>query len=296
MPTPARRLAAVIEPVAGSAFFAPECHAAYESLGFAPSPKERDGVAQPDISAYFTSRVAPMGRVPGEVAVAVFAVFEPSIVLAGIELGWSLTDPDTIARLRIEATVAQLERLVGSADGRVDEVAGLLTAMVHRFELAGRPLAAALVGMGPRDDGWFRLHWAADVLREYRGDCHTAAWIAAGLTAPEICLLGDPYRGLAPRTYSRSRGWSHDALDAAETSLRERGFWADSGVTADGIAFRESIEVATDAQVADHVSALGSNLDRIIAAMTAWSDPIVAGGGYPANSPLSRQPSPVIRP
>ena len=34
----ARRLASALEPFAASVYFAPECHAAYEALGFGASP------------------------------------------------------------------------------------------------------------------------------------------------------------------------------------------------------------------------------------------------------------------
>jgi hypothetical protein len=288
MTTPGRLLAAALEPVVGAVFFAPECHAAYEALGFGPSPKQRDGVAQPDISAYFTSRVACMGRVRGQVAVAAFGVFEPSIVIAGIELGWRLTDPDTIARIRVECAATALERLLGPADGQVEEIADLLGSVSGRLELPGRPLAAGLVALGPQGPGWMRLHWAADVLREYRGDSHNAAWLAAGLTAPEICLLGDPYRGLPARTYSRSRGWSHEALDVAEARLRSLGWWDDSGITREGWSLRESIEEATDLQMRSVLEDLGSNIEDLITQLGAWASVIVEGGGYPANSPLFR--------
>lgn len=284
----ARRLASALEPFVGSVYFAPECHAAYAAMGFEPSPKDRGGVPQPDISAYFTSRAASMGRVRGHVAAAVFAVFEPRLVVRGIDLGWSLTDPATIARVRVEGAVAQLNRLVGAADRRVDGMAEVLESVISGLDLAGRPLASGLVALGPQGDGWMRLHWAADVLREYRGDCHTAAWVAAGLSAPEICLLGDPYRGLAPRTYSRSRGWSHDALDEAEESLRVKGFWDDSGMTEDGWALRESIEVATDRSLLDPVEASAAELETVIEAMREWNRAIIAGKGYPSDSPLFR--------
>ena len=288
MTTPARLLAAALEPVVGTVFFAPECHAAYETLGFGPSPKERDGVAQPDISAYFTSRASCMGRVHGQVAVAAFGVFEPSIVIAGIDLGWRLTDPDTIARIRVECVSAALERLLGPADKQVEEVADLLVSVRDRLDLPGRPLAAGLIALGPQGPGWMRLHWAADVLREYRGDSHNAAWVAAGLSASEICLLGDPYRGLLPRTYSRSRGWSHEALDVAEERLRTLGWWDDSGITPEGWALRESIEEATDLQMRTVLEDLGSDIEALIKRLEAWSSVIVEGGGYPANSPLFR--------
>ncbi len=288
MTTSARLLAAALEPVVGTVYFAPECHAAYERLGFGPSPKERDGVAQPDIHAYFTSRAASMGRVHGQVAVAAFSVFEPSIVIAGIDLGWRLTDPDTIARIRVECASAALERLLGPADEQVDEVTDRLVSASGRLALPGRPLAAGLIALGPQGAGWMRLHWAADVLREYRGDSHTAAWVAAGLSAPEICLLGDPYRGLLPRSYSRSRGWSHEALDIAEERLRSLGWWDDSGITAEGWSLRESIEEATDLQMRTVLEDLGSNIDDLVKRLETWASVIVEGGGYPANSPLFR--------
>ena len=52
----ARKLASVLEPVAGQVYFSPECHANYTALGFDPSPGDANGVALPDGVAYFTSR------------------------------------------------------------------------------------------------------------------------------------------------------------------------------------------------------------------------------------------------
>ena len=76
--TRARALAAAIEPVAGQVYFSPECHQAYEALGFSPSPSNTfNGVHLPDGPAYFTSRGSVMGQVPGEVVAAAFAVFNP---------------------------------------------------------------------------------------------------------------------------------------------------------------------------------------------------------------------------
>ena len=52
------------------------------------------------------------------------------------------------------------------------------------------------------------------MLREYRGDAHTAAWTSAGLDATEVGLLTELYWGLPMRTYIRTRAWSDDQLDA----------------------------------------------------------------------------------
>ena len=73
----ARTLAATIEPFAGQVYFSPECHAAYEALGFQPSPGEVSGVAMPDGAAYFCSRGSVMGQVPGENG-ALFRQSEPA--------------------------------------------------------------------------------------------------------------------------------------------------------------------------------------------------------------------------
>ena len=84
----ARTLAATLEPVIGQVFFAPECHAAYERLGFSPSPGSfGNGVAAPDGAAYFTSRGSLLGQVEPEVVASAFGVFKPAAVVAGVRRG-----------------------------------------------------------------------------------------------------------------------------------------------------------------------------------------------------------------
>ena len=62
-----------------------------------------------------------------------------------------------------------------------------------------------------------------DMLREFRGDSHTAAWICAGLDATEIGLLSELYWGLPMRSYSRTRAWTDAQFDAAHERLKSRG-------------------------------------------------------------------------
>src|SRR5213595_3053809 len=91
----ARALGAALEPVAGQVYFSPECHAAYQSLGFGPSRGKSGDVALPDGPAYFCSRGSVMGQVPGEVIAAAFAVFNPEVVVPCVTVGWSKTDATT---------------------------------------------------------------------------------------------------------------------------------------------------------------------------------------------------------
>lgn len=104
--TPARRLAAAIEPVAGQAQFAPECHANYAALGFGPSSGTVGRTELPDRSAYFTARGSVLGQVPGTVVAAVFAVFNPDVVVPLVAEGWQRTEAATIWAAREAGAVA----------------------------------------------------------------------------------------------------------------------------------------------------------------------------------------------
>jgi hypothetical protein len=283
----ARRLAMVLEPVAAQVYFSPECHAAYAALGFSPSPGTTSGgVELPDGPAYFTSRGSVMGQVSGAVVAAAFGVFNPEAVVPSVEFGWNKVDAPTICAARTDGAVAQLERVLGPSPEGLARVTSLLETAVAPLRPEGKPLYAGLLGLGlpgePLANAW-RL---ADMLREYRGDAHTAAWTSAVLDATEIGLLTEPYWGIPLRTYVRTRAWSDEQLDAAEARLVERGLLAGGALTDEGRALRESIEAATDAQCAPMLDALGNDgLEELIGLLTPWGKAVRDAGGYPAQGP-----------
>src|ERR1019366_3288230 len=101
----------------------------------------------------------------------------------------------TICAARTDGATAQLERILGE---QPEGFVACDRAPVPRHVPAateGRPLCSGLLHLGlpgtPLGDMW-RL---ADMLREYRGDAHTAAWISSGFKAPEIGLLSELYWG-----------------------------------------------------------------------------------------------------
>src|SRR6266540_1998100 len=280
----ARRLAACIEPFVGQVYFAPECHTAYEALGFGPSPATLgSGVQVPDGPAYFCSRGSALGQVPGELIAAAFAVFNPAVVVPAVTAGWALTDAATIAEARTDGAVAQLARILGEEPAGVDRVVDLLTRATEPLRPEGRPLYAGLLSMGlpgsPLADAW-RL---GDLLREYRGDAHTASWTAAGFDATEIGLLTELYWGVPLRSYIRTRAWSDDELDAAEARLVERGLVADGHMTDAGRNAREAVEQATDRHCRPIIEALGDDFGELLQIMLPWGQAIRDAGGYPAS-------------
>lgn len=285
LPARARALAGAIEPVAAQVYFAPECHESYAGLGFGGSPGSFAGVAAPDGPAYFCSRGSLLGQVPGEVVAAAFAVFNPAVVVPAVAHGWSLTDAATIREVRTSGAVAQLRRILGDEPEGLERATALLSRAVEPLRAEGRPLFAGLRALGlpgdPLGDPW-RL---ADMLREYRGDAHVAAWTSAGFDATEIGLLTEAWWGLGLRTYLRTRAWSAADLDAAEARLVERGLLSDGALSQAGRAEREAVEVATDASCRPAIEALGDDLDDLLGILRAWGSAIREQRGYPAAGP-----------
>ncbi len=280
--TTARQLAGYLEPIVGSVYFAPECHERYAALGFGPSPGKAGGVQLPDGPAYFTSRGSCLGQVPGELVASAFAVFNPAAVVPSVSYGWTLTDAKTIATARTEGAVAQLERILGPGPEGLDRATEILGRATDPLRPEGRPLYAGLLSLGlpgsPMGDFW-RL---GDYLREFRGDSHTAAWVALGLDATEIGLLTELFIGLPMRSYIRTRAWSDEELDAAVERLQARDLVdADgTGFTDGGRELRESIEISTDLSMAPTIDAIGDDADELFALLGPWGEQMRAQGGY----------------
>jgi hypothetical protein len=294
---PARRLASALEPVVGQVYFAAECHQEYEKLGFAPSPFTLDtGVQLPDGPAYFTSRGSCLGQVPGELVAAAFSVFNPEAVIPAVRFGWTLCDAPTIASARTRGATAQLTRILGDRPEGIDRVTELLRRAAAPLRPEGRPLYAGLLSLGAPGDPMGDMWRAGDILREFRGDAHTAAWTSAGFDATEIGLLTELYWGLPPRTYVRTRAWSDDQLDAAGERLRARGLVDDNGLTDEGRARREAVEIATDDQCGPAVAALGDDVSELLAGLEPWGAAIRAAGGYLPTGPHDLAPKEPPRP
>ena len=281
----ARALAAALEPWTGQVYFSPECHAAYAALGFSNSPGDNNGVALPDGAAYFTSRGSVMGQVPGEVVAAAFAVFNPAVVVPAVAHGWSLTDARTICAARDHGAIAQLRRVLGDSPVGLDRAHELLTRAIEPLRPEGRPLYAGLRSLAMPDSALGAVWRMGDMLREFRGDSHTAAWISAGLDATEIGLMSELYWGLPMRSYSRTRAWSAADFDAAHDRLRSRGLVDETSLTEAGRALREQIEDHTDAQMGPCLAALGDDVQVLIDILLPWGAAVRDAKGYPASGP-----------
>ncbi len=285
-PIAERRLGGALEPVIGSVYFSPEAHANYAALGFAPSPGERGGVAMPDGVAYATSRGSLLGDVRGSVVAAAFAVFEAGGIAAAVDHGWTITNCGAICEARELGALAQLERILGPEPVGRDRVEELLRIATDGLAIGPRALAAGAAAAPVADHPLGDIFRLGDLLREFRGDSHNAAWAAAGLDAIQIGLLTELYWGLPLRTYARSRGWSDEQFDAAEEVLRSQGaIDADGGFTEAGRLLREGIEAATDLQMAPVMASLGDAVEELIDLLDPWGAAVRSAGGYLSSGP-----------
>lgn len=285
----ARRLGSVLEPVIGQVYFSPECHANYAALGFEPSTREANGVALPDGVAYFASRGSVLGQVPGEVIAAAFGVFSAAVVVPSVERAWSITDAPTIRAARADGALGQLRRVLGDRPEGTERALELMARAATVLPINGRPMAAGIRSLPVPDDPLAALWHVGDFLREYRGDCHNAAWVAAGLTATDIGILTELYWGMPVRSYSRTRGWTEAEFDAAEHHLRDLGHLDGQGpathLSQPGRHAREHLEQLTDEQMAPALRALDDDVEELFEILAPWGEAIRAAHGYPAAGP-----------
>jgi hypothetical protein len=263
---------ATLEPYHAMIYFADEAFAAWEALGF---PHRAMG--------YFASRSAAMGPVGAAPVAAAFYNFNPGLVARFIPAAWDLAPPHVVLEARLTAVDAALVRMLGDQVG-TPEMATAAEVARRAAEFCpphGRPLFAAHAALGWPDDPHLALWLAITLLREFRGDGHIAALLAAGLDPVEALVSYSATDGTpSPNFYKKSRGWGDDDFAAAADRLRHRGWFDGSALTEAGIAGRESLETETDRMAMAPWLAIGEEAaDELRATVRPWSRAIVAAGG-----------------
>ena len=249
----ARHLHILLEPLAAGSYFAGETAAAYEAIGLPPA------------SGYWCGRSAPLGRVPIEVVVATFAVWEPEIVASSVEQGWaSGVTHEAVMDARVRGARDFVERANGAPpEPRIPD---LLRRAVDAIFPAGYPLFAALRSTRWPNDPAAASWLGADLIREQRNDAHIAAWRAAGLDPVEVHLLSALWSGQPFHLRAAFMGWRRQHITAARERLEARGLVENDppSFTACGRAVRAQIEAATDRQQRPVVEALGGDVDELL--------------------------------
>lgn len=272
-----RRLRNVCEPIGANVYFAPEAHERYSALGLT------------GMSGYFCSRGASLGRPAGLVVASAFGVFSPAMVVPAVEAGWAATDPEPLLQARYDGATASLRHLLGApAERDLLRAVELLQHGMADAEHAGHPLYSGLRSLPWPDEPIGQLWRSCDMLREHRGDSHIAVWTRAGVRPVEIQLMMELEIGIPLKTYSRTRGWTTEEMDAAIDGMRAKGWMQGDEFSPEGRAFRARIEAETDAMETPIVEAIGADFDELVGLLAPWAAAIVkvgiAGGGYPGDA------------
>lgn len=265
----ARRLRDAIEPIAMHPVWSRHNNEAMSGLGL------------DFFSGYAWGRAAALGEPSPAVVVSSFAVFEPALISGVYEAGRAACSRDQVLSTRFEATTASLATVLDGVD--VSGAAVRLRDAALDLDRSGRPLYAGFAEIPLSDDPVETLWRSAEMIREHRGDSHIAACVAEGLDPIAMSVLTELWVGFPLGEYSGSRGWEPEAIDAVAEALRGQGLLSGDQLTAEGHALRDRIEDATDRAQGQVVDRLGSDVDGLIAELTAWSARCVEASAFPPN-------------
>ena len=260
--SPQRRAWRVTEPIHAMIYFAPEAPARYAELGVGP----QDG--------YFASRAAAFGECGPGLVTATFYNFNPALVVRALPAVWASTTPAARAEARLAAVDAALTRGLGAATLASPEVAEAAALARAAAEAAtawpqGRPLFAAQAELPWPDEPHLVLWHAQTLLREFRGDGHVAALVAAGVGGIEALVLHVASGEADERFLRVSRGWRRDAWAGAAEGLRARGLLdAEGGLTDGGRTLRAGLEATTDRLAGPAYDAIGAEACVRLAELT----------------------------
>ncbi|WP_068276628.1 SCO6745 family protein [Aldersonia kunmingensis] len=233
----ARRMWQLTEPLHAVVYFTPEARSATDAAGL-----------RGFWMGYFASRVAPLGPVGPEVAVATFYGFDRGRAERALPDAWHFAGIDAILRARSEGATAALRRILTEIDpAAIDEAAELTWTASQYADCAGRVLGAGNQALLRPDDSLAALWQATTTLREHRGDGHVACLLAADVSPVGSHILKIASGEADSDLLRAARGWPDDVWNAEILALRERG-WIDSDgkLTTEGGAIRDAVEAGTD--------------------------------------------------
>jgi hypothetical protein len=242
----ARRMWTLFEPVHVVTYFTAEARAGFEGAGLRGFWR-----------GYFAGRAAPLGRVGPAVVTASFYTFAPPMVARAIPAVWDLATPDDALAARSAGAVAALRRLLGERAAGLTALADRLVRVTDGLDCSGRTLAAANAALPVPAEPAARVWHATTLLREHRGDGHSAALLAADIDGCEALVLRAGL-DLSREVLQPVRGWSDEQWDQAAARLAGRGWLGEDGrVTPEGAAARQAVEDATDRAAARPWARLG---------------------------------------
>lgn len=268
----ARKLWRVTEPYHQLSYRSPEAEEQYVKLG----------LDRPELR-YFGSRLAALGPIGLNTAVAVLYGFAPTYVAKAIPELWSIADPKDISHARLVGAQHTLRRIIGPETDTADmrSAADIAKRFIEATNFAGRPVGAAHADLPWPDSPAMVLWHACTILREHRGDAHWAATSAEGIDPVECHILHAADDAMPADLLQRVSGWDDNAWNAAIDRLRTRGLLAagDLTLTSEGSTIKWRIEDGTDRDASQALWAVGSDaVEHLTRLLAPWVAQIMESG------------------
>jgi len=208
---------------------------------------------------------------------------------------WDVVAPETLCRVRAIAAADALSE-VCRTEARSELVAALplLRRAVAACGGDGRvmaganrslwPIIAPALGTAGLGEAW----QACTTLREHRGDGHTAALLANGLSGLESHLLAAATKAIPAALLRENRGWSEEEWEAALEALRARGLVHGDGRASDtGRTLHGAVEDLTDRLAEPAYAALSDGARvHLHGALSACATDIAGSGLLPFPNPM----------
>ncbi|WP_432083692.1 SCO6745 family protein [Streptomyces sp. WAC 04229] len=246
------------------------------------------GVTDPR-AVNFAVRAAALGAAGAGAVTAAFYNYKYELVARHVPAVWETVTPEQALAARSRAVDATLRRLLGEpvlASAEMAEAAELALRAAEGCSRGGRPLYSAHADLPVPDAPHLAFWHAATLLREYRGDGHLAALLAADLDGLEALVTHTATgRGMAPKWVLSTRGWTQEEWDAARERLRGRGLIDDAGeLTERGAELRDEVERETDRLDTAPYAHLGAEgVARLTELATPFARAALGAGAYPAD-------------
>ena len=195
---------------------------------------------------YIASRGAPFAGAGPDALNGAFG----SISSLGIRLLYlELDGPEKFMEFWHDRNEAVLDGLQEFAPEIIDPLryfGPLIWDVVTKLPTAGRPFSASHLALDIPDDPVLSAWHAVNYLREWRGDTHWALVATNLLSGGEASILHNAWLGYEGDWLSNSRGNSKDEIDAAWSTLEDKGLATSRSVTDAGLRLRQEIEDETD--------------------------------------------------
>lgn len=279
-PRAARRCHNMLNSLHSTLYFSPDLNAELAKEGI----EDRS-------AAYFAARSAAMGAVGAGTVTSTFYNFKHELVARHVPAVWQVASPETVLAARARAVDSTLRRLLGDEAVASPEMAEAATLSLRAAEACtrhARPLYAAHADLPVPEEPHLALWHATALLREYRGDGHLAALIAAELGPVEALVSHVATgKGMAPRWILATRGWTPEEFAQGAERLRARGLLTQDEeltLTEEGAELRKSLEARTDALDRAPYAHLGEEgVARLTELATVFAGAAFTNGAFPAD-------------